>query len=83
MALGMILGLALLVYNLCELRMREAFLMNEDVFISNYRPATPKPTIRHVFQVFDALTIYSVKHNEKLVYEKIPNIKSNQIHVQD
>lgn len=33
------------------------------------------------FFVFDTLTIYSVKHNEKIVYEKIPNLKSNQIHV--
>ncbi len=81
MVLGMILGLALLVYNLSELRMREAFKMKEEVFISNYRPATPKPTIRHVFQVFDALHVISLKHNEKIVHEKIPNIKPKHIQV--
>lgn len=75
MALGMILGLALLVYNLSELRMREAFKINEEVFTSHYRPATPKPTIRHVFQVFDALHIISLKHNHKIIHENIPNLK--------
>ena len=75
MSLGMILGLALLVYNLCELKMRETFELNDEVFVTHYRKPTAKPTIRYVFQVFHALDLSCMKYKGKMIREKGMNFK--------
>lgn len=75
MSLGMILGLALLVYNLCELKIREAIELNDEVFTTSYRKPTNKPTIRYVFQVFEAIFIANFKYKNKIISEKITNFK--------
>ncbi|NIU00205.1 MAG: IS1634 family transposase [Nitrosopumilaceae archaeon] len=74
-ALAMLMGLSLLVYNLCELKLREALSDNQVKFDDPYHGPTENPTIRRVFQTFMGVHVHYTIWNGEVIREKVLNAK--------
>ncbi len=55
MALGMIMGLCLLVYNLGQRQLRQALKQSNQTVPNQLGKGTPSPTLRWIFQCFMAV----------------------------
>lgn len=80
-ALAMLMGISLLVYNLCELKLREALSDSNQLFQDPSLKATENPSLRRVFQTFMGIhVLYTTWHGE-VVREKVLNIKPWHVQV--
>jgi transposase len=75
MSVSMLLGVALLIYNLCELKLREAMKSANAMFHDGYAKDTSNPTIRRVIVNFEAIHVSKIFYNGKLVNEEVVNLK--------
>jgi len=80
-ALAMLMGISLLIYNLCELRLREALHNNNEKFEDPSLGPNENPTIRRVFQTFQGIFIHYTTWKGELVRENTLNIKPWHIQV--
>jgi transposase len=80
-SLAMLMGISLLIYNLCELKLREALLQSKQKFEDPTLKPTEKPTIRRVFQTFMGIHIHYTTWKGELVREVALNIKPWHIQV--
>ncbi len=80
-ALAMLMGISLLVYNLCELKLRAALERTDQVFQDPYLKQTANPTIRRVFKTFQGIYVSYTTWNNKIIREKVINIKPWHIQV--
>lgn len=60
-ALAMLMGLCLLVYTLAQRQMRQALEQSQSGIKNQLGKLTPRPTLRWVFQCFQAVHLLSVK----------------------
>ncbi|WP_041622576.1 IS1634 family transposase [Oscillatoria nigro-viridis] len=65
-AIGMIMGLCLLVYNLAQRKLRQQLLATNDRVKNQVNKLTDKPTIRWIFQMFQAVHLVTI-NGEKQV----------------
>ncbi len=72
-ALSMIMGLSLLVYNLCELKLREALQKSGEKFHNNTLKPTGNPTIRRVFETFEGIQVHYLRTGDSMIREKVLN----------
>ncbi len=77
------MGISLLVYNLCELKLRAALERTDQVFQDPYLKQTANPTIRRVFKTFQGIYVSYTIWNNKIIREKVINIKPWHIQVLD
>lgn len=71
-AIAMIMGLCLLVYNLAQRKLREKLKLAEEGIKNQVKKVTSKPTMRWVFQVFQAIHLVMIneeKHVSNLTEE--------------
>jgi transposase len=78
MALLMIMGLALLIYSLAELKLREALKVMNATIPNQLRKPTQTPTMRWVFQMFQGLDILLIHQNEQVVFRRLVNLRPVQ-----
>ena len=72
-AIGMIMGLCLLVYNLAQKKLRQQLSATNDRVKNQVKKLTDKPTIRWIFQMFQAVhlvTINGAKQVSNLTEER-------------
>lgn len=71
-AIALIMGLCLLVYNLAQRKLREKLKLAEEGIKNQVKKVTSKPTMRWVFQVFQAIHLVMIneeKHVSNLTEE--------------
>jgi len=56
-AMVMIMGLALLVYSIAEIKLRETLKKMDETLPDQRNKPTKKPTIRRIFQIFEGITV--------------------------
>ena len=66
MALGMIMGLCLLVYNLGQRQLRNALKVNNETLPNQLGKPTETPTLRWVFQCFMAIHVVSINGQQQI-----------------
>ena len=66
MALGMIMGLCLLVYNLGQRQLRNALKANHETIPNQLGQLTETPTLRWVFQCFMAIHVVSINGQQQI-----------------
>ena len=81
MAMAMIMGLALMVYSLAELKLRSAFEIHKEVFLDQYRKPNIKPTFRRVLQTWSGIHVWYLKMDGQLIEEKVINLRPENIQV--
>ena len=72
-AIGMIMGLCLLVYNLAQRKLRQQLSATNDRVKNQAKKLTNKPTMRWIFQMFQAVhlvTINGAKQVSNLTQER-------------
>jgi len=57
MAMVMIMGLALLIYAIAEMKLRKTLKKMDETLPDQKNKPTKKPTIRRIFQIFEGITI--------------------------
>ena len=67
MALGMIMGLCLLVYNLGQRQLRNALKAAHETLPNQLGKLTDTPTLRWVFQCFMAIHVVSINGQQQIV----------------
>lgn len=73
-AVGMVMGLCLLVYNLGQTALRQALVQADDSLPNQLKKPTQRPTLRWIFQCFQAvhlLVIDGVKQIANLTNERL------------
>jgi len=78
MALLMIMGMALLVYSLAELKLREALKAMNATVPNQLKKPTQTPTMRWVFQMFQGLDILLIRQNGQTLLRKLVNLRPVQ-----
>lgn len=80
-ALAMLMGISLLVYNLCELKLRAAFARTDQVFQDPYLEQTANPTIRRVFKTFMGIYVQYTTWKGEIIRERLINLKPWHVQV--
>ncbi len=65
-AIGMIMGLCLLVYNLAQRKLRQQLLATNDRVKNQVKKLTDKPTMRWIFQMFQAVHLVTIKGEKQV-----------------
>ncbi|MFV2014936.1 MAG: IS1634 family transposase, partial [Candidatus Heimdallarchaeota archaeon] len=81
MAMAMIMGLALMVYSLAELKLRSAFEIHKEVFLDQYRKPNRKPTFRRVLQTWSGIHVWYIKIEGEIVEEAVINLRPENMQV--
>lgn len=74
-AMVMIMGLALLIYAIAEMKLRKTLKVMDETLPDQKNKPTKKPTIRRIFQIFEGITVLyddSGKMLEVMNIRKIP-----------
>lgn len=77
-SLTMIMCLSLLVYNICERKMRSLLKEHGETIMNQIKKPTPKPTLRWVFELFE--DIHLLKFNDENRYE-VKNLRPDGIKI--
>lgn len=75
MAMAMLLGISLLIYSLCEKRLRKALVNESEIFLDPFCKQTSNPTIRRVFQVFEGIHVVYLKEKGDIQEELVLNLE--------
>ena len=75
-ALGMIMALCLLVYNLGQRQLRQALVQHEQTISNQLGKPTAVPTLRWVFQCFMAVHLVVIQGVEQVV-----NLTNERVHI--
>lgn len=73
MALLMVMGIALLIYSITELRLRTAIAASQQPFPDPYRAPSLRPTLRHVLRYFRGIIVMYTPSSETT---KVFNLKA-------
>ncbi len=73
--MAMLMGISLMVYNLCELKLREALQQNNQFFEDPSLAQSDNPTIRRIFQTFEGIQVNYATWGGKIIRETVLNKK--------
>lgn len=76
MAMAMLLGVSLLIYSLCEKRLRKVLVNESEIFFDPFCKQTSNPTIRRVFQVFEGIHVVYIKEKDEIREELVLNLEN-------
>lgn len=77
-ALTMTMCLSLLVYSICERKLRKVLKDNRQTIRNQLGKPTPKPTLRWIFQLFEDIHMIKIEENGKSKYE-VKNLRPDGI----
>ena len=81
MALIMVMGLALLVFSLAERQLRQR-LQEENVSVrSQTGKPTQSPTMRWVFQMFEAIDLLLIRREDQVVSRQVLNLRPDYLKI--
>ena len=80
MAMSMLFGISLLIYSLCEKRLRKALVTEKETFQDPFCKRTSNPTIRRAFQVFEGIHLVYLKKKDEIQEELVLNLEN--VHLQ-
>ena len=81
MALIMVMGLALLIFALGELKLRQALKDSNESIPDQKGKPTQTPTLRWVFQVFEGLDVLTLWMDGRLVSRKVINLRPTHLQI--
>ena len=77
-ALTMVMCLTLLVYSICERKLRMALKEQEQSIVNQVGKPTQRPTLRWIFQLFEDVHLVKIEDNNEVKYE-VKNLRPDGI----
>jgi len=77
-ALTMVMCLALLVYSICERKLRKVLEEQKMSIMNQIGKPTRRPTLRWIFQLFEDVHLVKIERNENVRYE-VKNLRPEGI----
>lgn len=77
-ALTMVMCLTLLVYSICERKLRMALKEQEQSIVNQVGKPTQRPTLRWIFQLFEDVHLVKIEYNDEVKYE-VKNLRPDGI----